>query len=298
MIDPQIGAARIGAGPGDVYIAGELARAPSRWPLDVDRSTRTDVRSKRLEIHIALDQTAAWMADEASWRIETCGRTAVIPLRITGLYARDGDRWVPVFEHLSFAWTPTPSDTAPPKPIKTEVASGELRDELSGVLARGLLRAPHDPLVTAQDRSALVLGPDVADEWYAEHVMRAQVPAGRLEDRRVGLVGRNPDTATIAYWIGNYTADVPARPGFAAGKVVMRVTHVFEKRRPAPATESCAASRDRDRDRERNASCRWQLVQTHMSQPISDELLTQQVFGTALISPKPLRLDCSDGTRP
>ena len=35
-----------------------------------------------------------------------CGRTAVIPLRITTLYAHDGDRWVPVFEHLSFGRTP------------------------------------------------------------------------------------------------------------------------------------------------------------------------------------------------
>src|SRR6185436_8106547 len=144
MIVPAIGTARIGAGPGDVYIAGDLARAPSRWPLDVDRSMRTDVRSKNLSIQVAADQTAAWMSDELSWRIETCGRTAVIPLRITALYAHDGDRWIPVFEHLSFGWAPTPLDAPPPKAIKTEVVSGDLRDELSGVLGRGLLRTPHD----------------------------------------------------------------------------------------------------------------------------------------------------------
>jgi hypothetical protein len=34
-----------------------------------------------------------------------------------------------------------------------------------------------------------------------------------------------------------------------------------------------------------------------MSQPITDEQLTTQVFGSALRSANPLQLDCSDGTR-
>jgi hypothetical protein len=294
MIDPKIGTARIGAGPGDVYIAGDLARAPSRWPLDVDRATRTEVRSKLLSIHIAADQSAAWASDELSWRIEMCGRTAVIPLRLTALYAHDGDRWVPVFEHLSFGWPPTPLDAPLPKAIKTEVVSGDLRDELSGVLGRGLLRVPHDASVVAQDPGAFVLGPDAGDEWHGAAVLDARLPAGKLEDRRVGTVGRNTAKATIAYWVGNYIADIPARPGFAAGKVRMRVTHVFEKRRAAPRegkpgdARSCASA---------SSDCRWTLVQSHMSQPISDDELTNLVFGTSLVSAKPLALDCSEGGR-
>ncbi len=300
LIDPRVGTARIGAGPGDVYIAGDLAHAPSRWPLEIDRATQTEARSKRLDIQLAADLTAAWLSDEVSWRIEMCGRTAVIPLRITSLYAREGDRWVPVFEHLSFGWAPAPLDAPQPKAIKTEVVSGDLRDELSGVLGRGLLRVPHDPSVVARDPSALVLGADIADEWHGPSVMEARVPAGRLEDRRVGTVGRVAGDATIAYWVGNYTADIPARPDVAAGKVRMRVTHVFEKRpllapeRPSGAPRSCA------RDpvtRKAPPDCRWLLVQSHMSQPITDEQLTAQVFGSALISAAPLRLDCSDGTR-
>jgi len=320
MIDPRIGTARIGAGPDDVYIAGDLARAPSRWPLELDPSTPTRVRSKRLEIHIAADQTAAWMADELSWRIEMCGRTAVIPLRITALYAHDGDRWVPVFEHLSFGFPPAPIDTPSPKPIKTAVLSGDFRDELSGILWRGLFRTPHDPLVAAQDPSALVLGPDAGDEWHGAQVQKARMPAGKLEDRRVGTVGRIPSDATIAYWVGTYIADIPAQPGVPAGKVRMRVTHVFEKRRPAtgnaasPDTRSCAVdSKDKadkpnkpnksdksdrsDKENGKAADCRWMLVQSHMSQPITDDELTKQVFGTALISSKPLELDCSEGAR-
>jgi len=300
MIDRNVGTARIGAGPGDVYIAGDLARAPSRWPLDLDRAMRTEVRSKRLQIQLAADQTAAWMADELSWRLVACGRTATIPLRITALYAHDGDRWVPVFEHLSFGWAPTALETPLPKAIKTAVVSGDLKDELSGVLWRGVFRTPHDALVAAQDPSALVLGPDAGDEWHAAHVLEARLPGGKLEDRRVGTVGRSPGKATVAYWVGNYIASVPARPGFPAGQVRMRVTHVFEKRRlvtrDAPGRDARSCAED-PATRTQPADCRWMLVQSHMSQPITDDELTQRVFGTALISPKPLELDCSDGTR-
>ena len=311
MIDPKIGAVRIGVGPGDVSItstgdrpSGGAGGSPDRlrrWPLELDGSTRSEARSKRLEIQIAADQTAAWMADELSWRITMCRRTAVIPLRITALYAHDGDRWVPVFEHLSFGWTPTPSDAPEPNAIKTAVLSGDVRDELSGVLWRGLFRLPHDPLVAAQDPSALVLGPDAGDEWHGAQVLQAQLSAGKLEDRRVGTVGRVPGEATVAYWVGNYIADIPARPGVAAGKVRMRGTYVFEKRRlaardgkPAAAT-SCAID---PVTKAVPADCRWMLVQSHLSQAITDKELTNQVFGTARLSLDPLALDCSDGTSP
>jgi hypothetical protein len=304
MIDPRIGALRIGAGPDDVYAPGDPA---SRWPLEVDRLSRPEVRSKHLETQIALDQSAGWMSDELSWRIKLCGRTAVIPLRITALYAQDGDRWTTVFEHMSFGWTPRPTDTAP-RAIKTEVASGDLRDALSGVLARGLFHVPHDPAVTAQTGGAMVLGPDIADEWHGAHVLEARLPAGTLEDRRVGLVGRNPETATIAYWVGLYNATIPARPGFPAGVVKMRVTHVFEKRwfaaRDGELIEgkSCGLDDSQARDpvhrKDVDEHCRWMVVHSHMSQPISDDELTRLVFGTALISARPLRLDCSGTVQP
>ena len=296
MIDPRVGTARIGAGPDDVYIAGDLAKAPSRWPLEVDRKTRTEVRSKRLVIQIAADQSAAWMADEVSWRIEACGRTAVIPLRITALYAHDGDRWVPVFEHLSFG-TPPALDAVATKPIKTEVVSGELETALNAVVERGLLGTPHDPLVVAQDPAVIVLGPDAGDEWHGAQVLAAPALAGKLEERRIGTVGRSPREPSVAYWVGNYTADVPARGELAAGKAHLRATFVFEKQPfamgsgKAPDAQTC--SKDA-RSRPRDVECRWVLVQSHLSQPITDDDLTRQVFGTALVAAKPLRFDCAD----
>ena len=83
MISPAVGTIRVGVGPGDVLLGEELERAPSRWPLDVTPATPTEARSKKLEIHLAQDASAAWVTDEISWRIKTCGRTAVIPLRMT-----------------------------------------------------------------------------------------------------------------------------------------------------------------------------------------------------------------------
>ena len=95
MIPPEVGPARIGAGPGDVLFGDDVRRlAWSRWPLQIQTGTKTQVRSKNLRIHLSHDKqvSAAWMSDELSWRIAMCGRTAVIPLRMTALYAHDGDR--------------------------------------------------------------------------------------------------------------------------------------------------------------------------------------------------------------
>jgi hypothetical protein len=277
MVPPEVGTIRIGVGPGDVLIDSELARAPSRWPLDVDPSSPAEPRSKRLEIHLSADRQAAWANDEISWRIKMCDRTAVIPLRMSALYARDGDRWVPVFEHLSFA-RPSVAGEKPPREIRTAVSSRDLADELSRVLSPVLRRAlDKSPNVLAGD--VALFGPDVSAEWHGEEATGARLMAGsepmKLEDRRVGVVGRNARTANLAYWVGNLTADLPARPGLPAGKGYFRASFVFEKQQN-----------------------QWVIVQGHVSQPIDDDNLGFAVFGTALISPKPLAISCDDGSHP
>lgn len=302
MIPPQIGGARIGVGPGDVLVAGELERAPSRWPLRVEGDRITEVRSKRLETHLAQDLSAAWVADELSWRISFCGRVAVIPLRITMLYARDGDRWVPVFEHTSFGHPPAPHRDGQlyGATIPAAVISGDLRDALSRVAAPVLFnQIARDPSVVATGPEAMLLGPDVNAEWHGADVLGAQLAGGRItaEDRRIGTVGRSPGTSSIAYWIGNVIADLPARPGVAAGKSRLRATMVFERRRFLGAkdkaeTKSCGVDAK---------NCRWVLVQAHLSQPISDQDLATRVFGTALVSTalesgEPLHVTCDDGS--
>lgn len=318
MIPPQIGSARIGVGPGDVLIGAELERAPSRWPLDVAAGTPTAARSKRLEIHLAQDGSAGWVFDEISWRIGMCGRTAVIPLRFTALHARDGDRWIPVFEHLSFGRTPIPARdrTLRGRTFRDARIDPDLHDALSRVLAPVLSRnIARNPTTIVTGPEALLLGPDLYDEWHGPEVLGAQLAAANLraEDRRVGIVGRRASTATIAYWVGNFVANLPARPGVAGGKVRLRGTFVFEKRRAekvviaedGKSTQSAAPPKSCGSDPE---GCRWMLVQGHVSQPIDDgpDLdpdkreyvdLATSVFGTALISPKPLEVTCDDGSR-
>jgi hypothetical protein len=317
MLDPRIGSARIAVGPGDVWIGRELQEnLPSRWPLDVGPALSTEARSKRLEVHLAQDASAAWASDEISWRIHMCGRTAAIPLRMTALFAREGDRWVLVFEHYSFGRTPAPARDGGLRgaQIRSAVVSSDLVDELSGVLAQGLFRAARNAAVVSTGPEAMILGPDVNDEWHSADVLASTLPALglRAEDRRVGTVGATPGAATIAYWIGNFVASLPARPGIAAGKARMRGTFVFERRRVVKVDvdkkRGPADARDDNRIcADRPAECRWVLVSGHVSQSIDDgpdpsgerhEIvdLATLVFGTALVSPKPLEVTCDDGS--
>ena len=300
MLSPAIGGARIGVGPGDMLIAQDLRRAPSRWPLNVDRATLTSVRSKRLAVSFAIDETAAWMSDEVSWRITICGRIAVIPLRITGLYAHDGDRWVPVFEHVAFAHPPGPARDGQLRGsrIPSAVVSRDLADDLSRVLGPMLSRGPRDSLAISTGPEAALLGPDVDSEWRGGGMLTANLTTGPMiaEDRRVGTVGRSVLKSTIAYWIGNLIADLPARPGVPAGKVRLRGSFIFEKRKPAAddkpvkaGINACAAD---------PKDCRWVLVQAQVSEPIEDQDLATTVFGTSLLSLNPLQLTCADGRRP
>lgn len=280
MVPAEVGTIRIGVGPGDILLGPELARAPSRWPLDLDAGTPSESRSKRLEVHLSQDRQAGWASDEISLRIAVCGRIAVIPLRFSALFALDGDRWVPVFEHLSFSHAPVPTREGQklPRDIRTAVSNRDLADELTRVLSP-LLRRALDKSSKTIAADTVLYGPDVAAEWHGADAVGIALMAGstpmRLEDRLVGVVGRNPKTATIAYWAGNLTADLPARPGVPAGNGHFRATFVFEKRQGE-----------------------WVVVQGQVSQPIDDDSLANAVFGTALISPKPLAISCDDRPRP
>jgi len=310
MIAAEIGGARIGVGPGDVLIAAELERAPSRWPLRVDREIPSLVRSKRLETHLAQDLSAAWVFDELSWRLSVCGRIAVIPLRMTMLYARDGDRWVPIFEHMSFGHAPAPRRDGQlygTRIASKVVATSDIVDQLSAVMSPVLSLGSNRNAGLATGPEALLLGPDIAAEWRGLDVLGAQLvpgPAKAVEDRRIGLVGRDRATATIAYWIGNVVADLPARPGSAAGKVRLRTTFVFEHRRVVRVTPGEKGGDPRFDARPcgvDDEDCRWVLVQGHVSQAIGDQDLATRVFGTALLSSslesgEPLSVTCDDGS--
>ena len=293
LIDPRVGPARIGVGPGDVLTGDDVKlRASSRWPLFVEPGTPTSVRSKHLDIHLSADRkvTAAWMSDEVSWRITQCGRTAAIPLRITALYAHDGDRWVEVFEHLSFGDVPTATPELYGLQVKTAVVDRGFADELSRTLAPLLYHQTAkiaavvalDPQHLAEDdikrpAPTFLLAPDPDGEWHGiADTAHAQLIDGVLDpdDRRISTVGPSLADSTIAYWVGNFVGTLADRPGVKGGRVRLRGTFVFEKR-----------------------DGKWLVMQGHVSKPIDDIDLAQRVFGTALVAEKPLQITCDDGSR-
>jgi hypothetical protein len=292
MIPFEVGPARIGVGPGDVLFGDDVRRlAWSRWPLQLEPGTEARVHSKSLKIHLSHDKqvTAAWVSDELSWRILLCKRTAVIPLRMTALYAHDGDRWVQVFEHLSFGRmpTPTPDGALRGAPIREAVLDRGLSDDLSrslnALLSAQSARVKQSVAAGASDdptkpAPTFLLGPDPDGEWVGtENVESIKLVDGKvtLDERRVGVIASGrPDKATIAYWVGNLVADLRHHPGTPASKVLMRGTFVFEKR-----------------------DDKWIIVQGHISQPIDDIDLASVVYGTALIRDKPLQITCDDGSR-
>lgn len=303
LIDPDVGPARIGVGPADVrYGSTAEARGWHRWPLAVAAGARTAVRSKRLDIHLSIDKdvSAAWMSDEVSWEIQVCGKTAALPIRITALYARDGDQWLEVFEHLSYGRTPV----AYPEPRGARMVDafsdphlvdyplGELGAPLAALLSGDVARIRRVVSLDPQHRAegnprrpapTFLLGPAPGTEWHGDRdVARARLHVAPIypEDRRVTLVGAG---GTVAYWIGNFIAELPPRPGDPGGKVRLRGTFVFEKRCSAPA-KHCV------RDT-------WVVVQGHVSEPIDDDELARGEFGTALSSDEPLRFNCGSASR-
>ncbi len=270
MIARDVGPARFGVGPGDVLITpDDFARVPSRWPLFLGREAPFEIRSKRLAVELSADRSAAWMSDEISWRIPTCGRTAVVPMRVTALYAHDGDRWVQVFEHLSYARAPVPdAEGLIGKAFKSATADRDLSDALSHGVARTSGFVADD---------ATLIGPAPTDLWQGVEAQAALPTTLIAEDRRIGFVGRASELATIAYWVGNFVIDVPAHGVVPAGKVRLRGTFVFERRKHGETT-------------------RWMLVQAHVSAPIRDLDLASAVFGVSLVTPfvpsQPLSVSC------
>ena len=257
-----IGTARIGVGPGDLLAGDDMMRAPSRWPLLLNEPA--SVISKLLRVHVSTDLTSAWVSDEVSWRIPACGRMVVIPLRLTALYARDGERWVNVVEHLSYGHEPVALDTGlRGKTPTAAVVSRAVADAVSRSLAP-LLSGRMNGSVS-RDADAVALGPRWQDDFRGANVGATPLTTMRLlaEERRVGVVGRDTAVATVAYWVGTLIGQTPT------GKVRLRGTFVLERR-----------------------SDDWVVVQSHISSPVDDEELAQRIFGTALEGLNPLRVAC------
>lgn len=99
-VDPKVGLTVFGVGPDDVFVG---TSPDDRWPVTEVAGERVQIVSRRLELFLSIDQTVGWAFDEISLRLQVCGRTSSIPLRVAQVYVRDSERWTLVAEHAAYA---------------------------------------------------------------------------------------------------------------------------------------------------------------------------------------------------
>jgi hypothetical protein len=281
-VSSRVGAVHIGVGPEE--LAAGVKGSVDRWPLlplDPDGNPLDEAMSKRLEMHLSDDLTAAWVFDEVSYRFPGCVvhdyetgldtyKTATVPLRMTAVFIRDGERWVLVLEHLSY-----------PQRIGELVADA---DKLTGSKLRNgvdprakQMEAPIKVLqravavdttpeerarVFSSDRAALALWPDPEQELRGGAVVEAAGLAAAFDAEKIELeswrIGMSPDPTggvgggSIA-WAAvtlKLTARRVAGDDIETVPIRLRATFVLERR-------------------DVDGAPTWQVVQSHVSAPVS-----------------------------
>jgi hypothetical protein len=159
-IDPSVGFTVIGVGPGDVRTR---TSPDDRWPIFKVADEPVRVVSRRLELFLSVDQTVGWSYDDISLRLEVCGRTASIPLRVAQVYVRDSERWTLVAEHVAYAqpmgrWLDSargPEGAALPTSIEKQPESNAAQEAIAQLIA-----SDDDRSVWAAQVSTLAIWPD------------------------------------------------------------------------------------------------------------------------------------------
>lgn len=231
------------------------------------RSADPVIYTKALDVHVTSNGAVGWVFDEMSYRIPHRGREASIPVRMTAAFVRDIDRWVMVFEHLSYA-LPTEDvlelalngKLATPAAIEDRGAHPQL-DRMFVSAVERLHNGPE-----RWRRRSLADGPDVLVVYPApEHEFRG--PAGReapllaevygtggkveVDGRRI-TVAR---TGRLAWMVANLAVTTmvngdPLRFG-------LRGTYLLELR----------------------GELGWEIIQAHVSVPVSENVVCRRVFG-------------------
>lgn len=292
-VSSRVGAVHIGVGPDDVF--STRAGAPDqidRWPLlPVDElgGRLDEAESKRLEMHLARDLTSAWTVDEVSYRIPGClGRDGmyklvVVPLRMTSLYVRDGERWVAVLEHLSYPQRIAELIERADKPRGKKLHNGrDPRPEIDAPLE--VLRRAIDPelgpderaMVYASTADALAMWPDPEQELRRGAVLSGAGLGQVLDAASIELeswrIGMSPDPTggvgggTVAWMAGTLRVDARRAVGDDLEVVPLRLRASFVLEQ-----------------RDAGGALRWQVVQSHVSAPIDDDELMAAVMGASAI---------------
>lgn len=251
--------ALIGPRPSDLIVAGPRSR-------DRRLFSERDVQiySKNLEMHLSEDGASAWVADELSYRVPHENKQAALSLRYSAVFERRVGRWVMVAEHLSY---PVAVDRV------VGLARGERFPKLSKMgknlsdstetvasIARRIHVGDADYRKThfSAAQSSLHWLPGPAGEFRGEAIWKAprliEYFGGTASTQRTGIVASVTASESIA-WVAEQVF-LRVRAYDEEFIVPIRGLYVFEK-----------------------TGNQWQVVQSHLSVPLSNELLSELVFG-------------------
>lgn len=246
------------------------------WPEGIEKDRRpyqakaVRILSKNLEVHVASNPSVAWVSDELSYRVPYKGREASVPIRFTGVYVRDIDRWLLVLEHMSYALPAqelvekarnNELSILPPLPKRTAPSSSPNAAKIEANIEAALRRwhrpgVPMSSLVVA-DTDALVLWPDPDTEYRGLAASAAPKLVDVFGDGAVMeqseyrvFVGGNEQ---VAWAIANHHIRLPSKH-----VIEVRASYVLEVR---------------------GDQHKWFLVQAHASVPLHIKQISERVFG-------------------
>jgi ketosteroid isomerase-like protein len=253
----------IDVGPEDVLVGFDARACTMRQQF---QNHRVEILTKRLEVHISEDGTAAWSFDELSYRVLQEGRRVIIPMRSTAVYERRNGRWLLVQEHVSYGigddeiWAYAAAQhMGLPAPLENWTSPGEaaatVRALLEGAAAGGdvpLADADAGTLVVGSDPDAEFRGP-AALAHASLRSLYGDDKTFKLRDLRV----KTSATGQLAWAAANVV--VGGTVEGAAVSLPLRLTWVLELRAGA-----------------------WRVVQVHASVPVPASELSLRVFGSVV----------------
>ncbi len=225
-----------------------------------------DVRlhSKNLQMHLSDDGSAAWVADEISYRVPHRGKVAALALRYTAVLVRRSGRWEIMAEHLSYPLEmERVTALAKSKELPRLRPLGEYVPANAKVVSKVVARLNQHGLARRRDilsaaLSSLVWLPPRSSEFRGRAIASApsvvEMFGEQAKAERTGVVAYVTDSRTIA-WVAEHTY-VRATAPDAELLVPTRALYVLER------TES-----------------EWKVVQMHVSVPLTTELINELVFG-------------------
>lgn len=308
--------------PGEGASANGSARAEGRaaTSMQPDAEQCARIASKALDLHLYRDGSVAWIADEIAYRVPHNGREASIPLRFTSVLVRDIDRWVVVMEHTSYA---LPFQTILALAEKGELSQPEEMDSRTDDRGRSrLLRKAALGQLSADRQQTELHAAKMARKYGADKV--TQPDTYRLDKSLYltlmpfrGGEYRGPETFDAPSITGILSTRAAAQPRVEIDDY--RLTIADNKRVAWMATNLSVTvpvrtpdgqpdgQPDSQKDLEFTVrgtfvfafdSSGWNIVQSHLSVPVTESQLSEHIFGDRGVGGPPKPNDAEIASNP